>query len=123
MEKTKSPSKLEQEIEQTTERIVIDYANFSGRESTNRSIFRDETRKHIELFAQKQKEESNNQLANTILMAKEGWIDEGRIKQKSEIVEMIETMKNHNEMIEMDGKKYTEGFEKALEDILKKLEV
>src|SRR3990167_6718538 len=40
---------------------------------------------------------------------------------RSQVVELIKRMKNHNEMLEMEGKKYTEGFEKALSDLLDKL--
>ena len=36
---------------------------------------------------------------------------------KEEVRGVIEVMKNHNEMIEMSGTKYTEGFEKALTDL------
>ena len=39
------------------------------------------------------------------------------------IKEEVEGMKNHNEMLEMAGKKYTEGFEKALSDLQSKLKI
>ena len=37
------------------------------------------------------------------------------------ILEEIEGMNNHNEMAEMEGIKYTEGFEKALSDLRDKI--
>lgn|SRR3990167_7220804 len=37
------------------------------------------------------------------------------------VIEILERMKNHNEMLEMDGKKYTEGFEKALAQAIIKI--
>lgn len=39
----------------------------------------------------------------------------------AEVEEITGKMKNHNEMLEMDGVKYTEGFEKALDDLLTEL--
>lgn len=45
-------------IIQTTEKIVIDYANFSGREDAHRSEFRQKTEKNIvELYTSLLKEE------------------------------------------------------------------
>lgn len=38
-------------LDETTERIVIDYANLSGRESANRAEFRKLTREHLQVFA------------------------------------------------------------------------
>lgn len=35
-------------VTETVEKIVIDYANLSGRESANRAEFRERVRKHIE---------------------------------------------------------------------------
>lgn len=38
---------FDKQIVETTERIVIDYANLSGRESANRAEFRQSVEKHI----------------------------------------------------------------------------
>ena len=43
---------IEEIIIEATERIVIDYANFSGRESKNRSAFRLSTNQTLENLAQ-----------------------------------------------------------------------
>ena len=39
--------------------------------------------------------------------------------QRAELVERVGKMKNHNEMLEMAGRDYTRGFEKALSDLIK----
>lgn len=58
-ELSKSPCKFSihpqpEGIDEVTERIVIEYANLSGRESANRSIFREITREHIEDFVREE---------------------------------------------------------------------
>ena len=47
---------LEEGLVETAERIVIDYANISGRESANRAEFRQEVIKHLTTFAEKIRE-------------------------------------------------------------------
>ncbi len=42
-----SNNRIEDIVTETAERIVIDYANFSGREDTNRAAFRAETLKKV----------------------------------------------------------------------------
>ena len=44
-------------IAETAERIVIDYANLSGRESANRAEFRQRVIKHLEALHRKEMEE------------------------------------------------------------------
>ena len=50
-------NKIQEQIEKTTieiaERIVIDYANFSGRESANRAEFREKTIQNLRTSQQK----------------------------------------------------------------------
>lgn len=47
-----------------------------------------------------------------------GIFKESRRSLLEEIEEYIEKMKNKNEMVEIDGQKYTQGFEKCRKDIL-----
>ena len=53
---------LEGILIETAERIVIDYANFSGRESDNRGYFREKVINHLESLLQKQQEEFDKTL-------------------------------------------------------------
>lgn len=43
-------------------------------------------------------------------------------EKKKEILEKIDRMKNYNEMAEMEGMKYAQGFERAREDLRKIVE-
>ena len=52
---------------ETTEKIVIDYANLSGRESANRAVFRNATHRNLEIFiATARKEERERTLEEAI---------------------------------------------------------
>lgn len=87
-----------------------------GREMNNNNV-KDFIRTLLSSQRAKLKEESEKEYGRGEF---EG-IRFGRAEILKEIKDFIEKIKNRNDMLEMDGIKYTKGFERALSDILKKL--
>ena len=75
----------QERLSEIVERIVVDYANFSGRDITHRAEFRDVTEKRLESFISTELEKQASEL--TAWAWKE--IEKAQIEQKKEIVEMI----------------------------------
>ena len=72
---------------ETVERIVIDYANLSGRESANRAEFRKRTQEHISSLLKAQKEKIGQIMADTLSVdTKKSFQEVGEMYKKLDLL-------------------------------------
>ena len=94
------------------------------RERINKPSAEDFLRTSLEKALQTQKTERDKVCEKAVDAVREVLTEMFERKEKrarAELVKKVERMKNHNEMLEMEGREYTRGFEKALFDLLKEI--